>query len=607
MPRSVRATAEWALWGRRAADQEHGVLACSDQGLRAADFDRIVNRFATGAPVSLPQVTLAWAGGAVEARVILLIQEQGDGALVDTRVFALKYTDLAQGPVSYEDLYEALQDVGLPREGPIEVELPALDAARIAARLTKQAMGTAVLLLTGEAVCVVEDGLSLRERLRRLDDVAALLPYGMRARLSAATWTSGTAAHRIRLSFSQAPQDAQNVYAGQFVPLPPDAKAARRYLELLASYENKETLVATLAAADEPMHFGQADLAVAALDGTARAPVGVPVEAVEGFVVALLERCAAALEQGDTTDLLRAVEELKSFTAVPHADEQRARYRRVLGERRLLAEGPGLDERVRAELYGALLGPAIGDHPTEAALKELRAVAGGRLHGALAAALWRSFEDGREEFRLDRDLTEQELSGFLTHLPFSDLVELAARESTEQALFLSAVEALEERAARESRDRRGSARMARALQGHGHLAGAVERHLPGDGEAQHRLLSALLQAAYGEGFGFAELERILSGSAVSFPALVTAAIASYRGTGAGEAFARSFLTGLVERQSLTEESGRAVLDKLAPAASAYTEWPRPPAAAPVRRRPAALMAMAGWVLAVAALALYLLS
>ncbi len=70
------------------------------------------------------------------------------------------------------------------------------------------AMRVAPLLLTGVPVCVLgADETSMDERLRFIDTVMGLLPYGFRAKMTAATWTRATNRnHRFRLFFSSAPR-----------------------------------------------------------------------------------------------------------------------------------------------------------------------------------------------------------------------------------------------------------------------------------------------------------------------------------------------------------------------------------------------------------------
>jgi hypothetical protein len=70
------------------------------------------------------------------------------------------------------------------------------------------AMRVAALLLSGTPVCVLNaEDTSVEERLAFTDWVMALLPYGFRARMAAATWTRATFRdHKFRLYFSTAPR-----------------------------------------------------------------------------------------------------------------------------------------------------------------------------------------------------------------------------------------------------------------------------------------------------------------------------------------------------------------------------------------------------------------
>ncbi len=572
MSRGVRVSVEWARFGKGDGDSLR-VLECSRGGdFSAREFAAVFDRFHAGTPSVLPQVTIAWAGKGQEARVVLVIHEESDrpdsvGRVgVDARMFAVRYADLARGPVSYGDLYEAFFGLILPYGGgPIEVELPVLDPGPVADRLTEEAMSTAALLLAGRAVCVLGgDDLPLRLRLRYLDDVAALLPYGMRARLSAATWTSSTARHRIRLSFGQAEQDAAwNVIWERLALIPYEAETARKYLELLASYERRGALVATLAAATEPLDFSQAEAALAALDGTARAPVGAPTSTTENFVRGLLERCVEALEQRDGEKLSEQVTELKSFVEVPHTDRQRDGYRRFMKDANLLGEVWGVSERVRAEFYEVLLALAFGARLTETAVEEIRDLAGGRLHGSLVPVMTKFSRTRGYTFRLDDGLTSEELGAALAQMPVHDVVELAAAEETGKDLFLAAIASLRRRVAAGPRpgDRSGT-RLAEALRRHGHLIGPVLIHFPDDPQSQYRVFADLLRMAYGSGLGPSELEAVLTdGAEKPSSSLLAAALAGSSGNDLAFA-SRLFLAKVIERQLPPGDAVRLLLARL---------------------------------------------
>jgi hypothetical protein len=108
-------------------------------------------------------------------------------------------------------MYRAFGAVTLPaRDGPPR-EVAITAAARPIPGIDALAMRVAPLLLTGAPVCVLgADDTGLEERLRFIDTVMGLLPYGFRARMAAATWTRPTHRnHRFRLFFSSEPRAAE--------------------------------------------------------------------------------------------------------------------------------------------------------------------------------------------------------------------------------------------------------------------------------------------------------------------------------------------------------------------------------------------------------------
>ncbi|MFC4586683.1 hypothetical protein [Sphaerisporangium corydalis] len=266
----VRITAEWALWGKRPGTRDgDGVLSCSQGWLGPVDFGEIMTRYAPGTPAELPQVTVSWVGGGPDARLGLAVQEGSDGRdglgrdIVLTRYFCAPFARLAAGPVSYGTLYESIAGCVLPVEGPLVLDVPPLDPAALAAAADETAVGAAALLLDGKRVCVVGgENVPLRDRLRFLDAVAALLPYGFRARLTASTWTSSATRHRIKLSFARhAPEGAHAVPWGRPVTIPADQETGHRYQRALTSLGGLAGLVARFARETEPRPMNADDRA----------------------------------------------------------------------------------------------------------------------------------------------------------------------------------------------------------------------------------------------------------------------------------------------------------------------------------------------------------
>ncbi|MGI5161683.1 hypothetical protein [Microbispora sp. CA-102843] len=213
---------EWALEGKHPGSyDDYELLSWSEGRLTREVFDEVRDLYATGTASGLPQVTIARASTMESGRqsyyVVLAVQEWSphhDGTnrkIAYTRWFYVPYEQLIDHRVSYEALYTALRALPETPAPPLTADVPALDLSAVSPG--PDALSAAALLLTGRQVCVVgAEGVPMAERLRFLDTVAALLPYGMRARLTAATWTSSTANHKIKLFFARhAPSGAHAV------------------------------------------------------------------------------------------------------------------------------------------------------------------------------------------------------------------------------------------------------------------------------------------------------------------------------------------------------------------------------------------------------------
>ena len=57
-------------------------------------------------------------------------------------------------------------------------------------------------------MCIIDaNAVDMHDRLRLIDGVMGLLPYGLRSRMSASTWTTSThQRHKFRLFFSNSPR-----------------------------------------------------------------------------------------------------------------------------------------------------------------------------------------------------------------------------------------------------------------------------------------------------------------------------------------------------------------------------------------------------------------
>lgn len=131
--------------------------------------------------------------------------------------------------------------------------LPGLDASCVAQVLEadpamfRLAAGVAALLLCQPVALLggraAEPGSRITERLRFLDAIVALLPYGQRARLVVSTWADSGSTHRIRLAYTDRarPGDATVTLAGPNAQasLPALPRGAREYFSLLVDLHSR--------------------------------------------------------------------------------------------------------------------------------------------------------------------------------------------------------------------------------------------------------------------------------------------------------------------------------------------------------------------------------
>jgi len=221
---------EWALWERDARKDGH-VIRCSDGALGPADFHRFVIRFASGVKETLPQYTLGWipdSSGGVEYLAVGIheladkdparsggrVRASRDREIEYIRLFCVRYVGLALHRATYSELVGAVRDTQLPAEltGLLQIQLPELDPPHFIPAVRGFAGGVAALLLTTRPVYILGAvNFDAIDRLRFIDYVMSLLPYGLRATFSASTWASATARDlKVRLFFSnarRAPED----------------------------------------------------------------------------------------------------------------------------------------------------------------------------------------------------------------------------------------------------------------------------------------------------------------------------------------------------------------------------------------------------------------
>lgn len=394
-------TAEWALWGRHATDTGHGVLECSAGTLIADDFDEIIRRYAAATPDRLPQYTVGWLRKAdAHEYVALAIHEQtpygpaqsGRGrGIIFVRLFCVRHADLAEHAVSYTELLDAVQRQELPPRaaapgaaGPVTIRVRSQPppAADFAAALAET---VAALLLTTAPVCVLGAyELAAADRLAFIDEVVSLLPYGLRANLSASTWVNPIAQQlMLRLYFADAQRDddGRTRHVGWGQPGPggfpdPGGEAAPLYLDWLRRTGPRERSM--LAGQKASLHFTDAAIREM-VSGLSPEPT----------VTDTLEDLAASLGDGEVGDARAEAQRLERKLDDPLDPADRADYRRQVADMGLLKDHRGMPDSVKARIYRVLLRMVYETPLSYASYCAIEDAVGGPPHEALRSVMLR--------------------------------------------------------------------------------------------------------------------------------------------------------------------------------------------------------------------------
>jgi hypothetical protein len=396
---TVTVAVQWALYGRD-ADARLRVLSCSTGKLNRDNFGEAIRRFSPGTPDALPQVTLSYVAADtpdnnyVALAIHKLAEDDGTGRpdetgrpVLRTSYFCLPYLPLANEAIGYLALYRALETVKLPStDGPTwQITLTSAAATTAAPANGTLAKEVAALLFTGRPVCVLGAGsASLTDRLRFIDTVMGLLPYGSRAKMTAATWVRPTQRdHRFRLFFSDAARDHappdhlvwwDRREATVITPADGIAYEYQRFLE-----DNTRQPDSFLSSQTNPYGFKVDDLSRALADLGITEPTSGPAHDTEqannteqehppqpeqGAVSQDHDRCEAILaecaEHVKVPDLallaadIRTLRQLATTTSPGLTDGQRERYREVIVRHGLL-KANSLPEKQGARLFDALL------------------------------------------------------------------------------------------------------------------------------------------------------------------------------------------------------------------------------------------------------------
>lgn len=212
--------AEWALLSKPPADSgDYRVLACSEGPRRAAEFEDLVRDTLFGTPPhwtaerrqsaeNLPWISFGVSGDGRRAphRVSVSVTDRQPGSrdtrdsagryAFATRYFTVRYEDLARRRAGLTQLWNAVRAAELPpqpyaRRVPLYVEPDPLP--RLAELLDEEdgfgwAAATAATALTAPIALVAGSSAYAMTRIETMDQVIALLPYGYRTSVTAATW-----------------------------------------------------------------------------------------------------------------------------------------------------------------------------------------------------------------------------------------------------------------------------------------------------------------------------------------------------------------------------------------------------------------------------------
>jgi hypothetical protein len=393
--------AEWALWGKDEQRTAFHVLRCSKGGLDDDDFREIFTRYATGVKDALPQYTVCWIPGDEKRQrppyLAVGIHEHADpdpalaggrrqhvaGRVVEyVRLFCFRYADVAEWDASYVSLANAVRGIQLlpGQNEPIQVRVPpAADPPATGG----PAELVASWLLTTRPVCVLDaDHVPVEQRLAFIDEVLSLLPFGLRARLSASTWASPRVADlQLRLFFSSARRDSSTrtchvswARPDQSTVPPGKFDAAEFYREWLQ--DASEPARARLSSLREPARFTAEDID--------RLLPRLPRNKSLDDTFAEL---AASLETADQRAIAGALKPLKLSLRRPVEPAARAQIRSLVEKYGLLADHPKVNQNTMRSVYGTLIRLAFGDGLSYADYCEIERGAGGTLSGPLQRVL----------------------------------------------------------------------------------------------------------------------------------------------------------------------------------------------------------------------------
>jgi hypothetical protein len=392
--------AEWALWGKAPQDPEYSVLRCSKGAFGRGDFHGIITRYASGAKGELPQYTVCWIpeGNSHERYLAVAIHELADsdprlsGGRVRAsrgreieyiRLFCVRYNEMAKHRASYAELVESVRNHQLlaGQTDPMTVELLETESPSFPGEIHALAGNVATLLLTTRPVCILgADRASSEDRLHFIDAVMSLLPYGLRATLSASTWASATAQDlKLRMFFTSAERGDGTERATWGRPVrfelsAPDRMTLRHYANWLE--HGGSDAAEELADQTDPIRFDPDEIRHL----VAELPKSRPARDV-------LEELADGARHGRLPVVQSGVKRLRQRQGGPPSPEEREEYRRAIRRLDLFKEHPKLHHNTSASVYRVLLNLAFAPEITYRDYCVIEDCAGGRPCEALARTM----------------------------------------------------------------------------------------------------------------------------------------------------------------------------------------------------------------------------
>lgn len=340
-------TAGWALIGKRPGSyDDYSVLASSSTPFTPRQFNQVVAQNSPGdppashetGPAALPWVWFTRPKRGDTSYVGIAIRDwtpdvdATDRPIAETRYFCVALDDFLAAGLTYAGLYRAVCGIKLAdrdTDDPVELVVPTAQPPADVLHFDVAAAAAAALL-TGP-VALLGGGADLADRLAVLDAVAALLPSGAKAWLSAACWADFGVSHPLRLAFTARAREGDFAVDLRSGERPVGGIDSARYLERLLALARERG----------------ADAVRRHLAGLTRLRVSNPAEALAGLEEMDLPRlCVLAAREGRLTpDLVRRLDASGRFDDLAH-DERLLLLRTYLdtasphdlhGDRALLA------------------------------------------------------------------------------------------------------------------------------------------------------------------------------------------------------------------------------------------------------------------------------